>query len=156
MQEWKTWKEHVNYGLSEADLVAEFYHQCRARGWHCELEVTLGSPEHPSGRMRADAVIRRSKYGPIICAVEFKKYGRKLRECKLGGDIPQDTKQQLAYDSQIFPAFYCFGAHGIFPLIDEIEPLFDREPTIGEDEDFWDMVEASHYKKTPIYSYTNT
>jgi len=136
----QVWEQHINQGLSEADLVAEFYHQCRVRGWHCELECALPSSEHLSGYMRADAVIRRKKNCVILCAVEFKKYGSKPRELS-----PQTT----GYAVQDFPVFYCLGAHEVFQVIEEIGVLVDG--STDEDEDFWDLVESSYIKKAPLY-----
>lgn len=136
------WKQHVNQGLSEADLVAEFYHQCRLRGWHCELEQSLPSPKHPSGQMRADAVIKRKKHCAIICAVEFKKYGNSSKD---------SSWQSLGYASQRFPVLYCIGAHQIFETIDVIEVLVSQLPDCYEDEDFWDLLESSHQKGKCLY-----
>ena len=112
------------------------------RGWHCDLEVPLESKFHSSGFMRADAILRAKRHGPVVCAVEFKKYGWKSQ--------PPSSWQREAYDSQGFPIFYCVGAHELFRVIEEIGVLMGYAVT-DDDDDFWDAVEASYDKDELIY-----
>ena len=74
--------------LSEADLVAEFYHRARLRNIKVPLEVPLPSDLHPRGEMRADAVILDDQE-EMVCCIEAKREGR---------EVNYQSRQALAYE----------------------------------------------------------
>ena len=126
----RAWLTHINAKFSEADLVAEFYHQCRLRNWHCYLEVRLTSFVHRSGCMRADAVIKKWPSESPVCAVEFK-----TQNTAVPGKF---TRQHLAYSMLPFPFFYCIGAQQIFSVLGEIENLMGKKTS--QHQSRWDEV----------------
>lgn len=102
--------------MSEADLVAEFYHRCKLAGITARLEVFIPSMLHRSKRMRVDVAIFRGN--EIVACVEGKTPG-----AKIGGD----TRQRRAYEA--LTRTYGVEVHWINsfgqldPLIAKLEPL---------------------------------
>lgn len=107
-------QEIAQLDRNEADVVGEFVHRIRTDGLlNVHLEVKLPSKWHRSGRFRVDALLV-TKDEDIVCAVEFKRPGKK---------VGARTRQRLAYADLPFPHFFVIGRHGMKKVIPEIYGL---------------------------------
>lgn len=96
--------------LSEADLLAEFYHRCKLVGIKVRLEVFLPSTLHRSKRMRADVAVFRGSGDEIVACVEGKTPG-----AKVGGN----TRQKHAYEAlRTYHGVHVFWINGFEQLDD--------------------------------------
>jgi hypothetical protein len=93
-------------GTAEANVGAEFYHQCRLRGLRAVLEVKAPSPIHRSKTFRIDCVVMDEH---PICAVEFKTSGSATPRT--------GTRQANAYNSLAIPWRHCAGIEQIPDVI---------------------------------------
>ncbi len=103
----------IKYVKTEADVGGEFYYQAKIRGWTPDLEVRFPSRYHRSGFMRVDCVV--SVDGQQICAVEFKRHGRK--------EPAPTSRQGMAYAALSLPVVFCLGRDGVRESIERIEDL---------------------------------
>ena len=107
---------------TEADVAAEFYHQCQKLGLIVKMEVKLPSRVHRSGFMRADAVVfqQTDKFQTVevVCAVEFKGHR------KIG--LNPESRQYKAYMGLGFPFFLCCGLSDIKETINDVVALADK------------------------------
>lgn len=110
-------------GLDEANVAAEFYHQCKVNGLQAYLEVTMRSSHHRSGKFRVDCIVVDGD-GSAICAVEFKAVGaapgsvRSFEALREGR--PQErrmSRQARAYNDQGIPWRYCIGKEDVSATI---------------------------------------
>jgi len=101
---------------TEADVSAEFYHQCQKLGLTLKMEVRLPSDVHRSGMMRVDALV--FQLGTIVCAVEFKVHRKHASK-------PQ-SRQYRAYSGLGFPFFFCCGTGEIEDTIENVVALADK------------------------------
>ena len=100
---------------TEADVAAEFYHQCQKLGLVVKMEVKLPSKVHRSGTMRADALI--FQLGEVVCAVEFKGFRK--------SGLDPYSRQFRAYSGLGIPFFLCCGSGEIESTLDEVVALAD-------------------------------
>lgn len=91
--------------ITEANIVAEFYHQCRVAGITCYLEYVL---DH----CRLDAVIVQGE--KIVAIVEVKSYSADR-------PINMDTKQFGKYLSFRVPIFWITRFSQIRRVVGEIQ-----------------------------------
>ena len=91
--------------LAEANVTAEFYHQCRLRNIECYLEYVIN-------RCVFDAVI--VKNGNIVCCVEVKNYVRSQF-------LNTDTWQIFKYLKVGLPLFWVVNMSQVPIVLDEIE-----------------------------------
>jgi len=102
----------AEYGTSdsEADLLSEFYHQCKLAGLCIRMEVFVPSTLHRSKRLRADCAIYR--HGRIFALIEGKTPG-----AKIGGN----TRQKHAYNTVLrdygIKTYWLNGMDQIEPLV---------------------------------------
>ena len=105
----------LNCKETEADVSAEFYHQCQRYGFVVKMEVRLPSKVHRSGTMRADALV--FQFGEIVCAVEFKGFRK--------NGLNPNSRQFKAYSGLGIPFFLCCGSGEIEGTLDEVVALAD-------------------------------
>ena len=104
-------------GLAEANVAAEFYHQCRLLGLRCYLEVPAYSSAHTrSNRFRIDCLVTHNN--EALCAIEF----------KTSGSTPgRFSRQARAYDGLGIPWTYCIGQEQVIDTINWVLSLKARK-----------------------------
>ena len=112
----KDWFSFPMLKETEADVAAEFYHQCQKLGLTAKMEVTLPSKVHRSGFMRADALV--FQLSNLVCAVEFKGHR------KTG--LNPESRQYKAYMGLGIPFFLCCGLSSIEETINDVVALADK------------------------------
>ena len=95
-----------NKDFAEANIQAEFYHQCRIREIDCLLE-------YKRGHCRFDIVILQDRQA--ICIIETKRFGTRKRF--------EDTKQFKKYNRYGVPVIRVSGFKDIIPTIHIVEKL---------------------------------
>jgi hypothetical protein len=105
-------------GLDEANVAAEFYHQCRLIGLRVYLEVPAFSPVHRSRSFKVDCIVRDGKDGDVLCAIEFK-----AANARPSGE----GRQSSAYASLGLPWRYCIGQKQVRETIAWVRSLQKKE-----------------------------
>jgi len=120
-------------GLDEANVAAEFYHQCKVNGLRAYLEVSVRSVHHRSGKFRVDCIVV-DRDGASICAVEFKTAGARPGRGQSFKAIPVSgsgkqlmSRQARAYSDLGIPWRYCIGKKDIPATIEWTLSLVEPE-----------------------------
>lgn len=108
------------YLRTEADLVAEFFHQARLAGLEVYLEVYLPSTMHRSGQMRVDAIVVSGD--EVICCVEAKAHDRPMTF----GTRQDNAYRSLEYNHRI-QTIWINNFAGIPAVVASIAQLVNRE-----------------------------
>jgi hypothetical protein len=118
-------------GLNEANVAAEFYHQCKVKGLQVVLEVIMPSAHHRSRQFKVDCMVVNDDGFPF-CAVEFKQAGKEPGKGKappitwqpykvkqvMRQRKKRPTRQEKAYDDLGLPWRYCIGKEDIRSTIE--------------------------------------
>jgi hypothetical protein len=102
-------------GLDEANVAAEFYHQCKLIGLAAFLEVPARSPVHRSGLFKVDCIVRSGSR--VLCAIEFKA---------ANASPSGEGRQASAYKSLGLPWRYCIGQSQVPATIEWVLKLRDE------------------------------
>jgi hypothetical protein len=86
-------KLEIKHRIAEANIQAEFYHQCKLNKIPCYLEYKIE-------RSRFDAVIYEEKSKEILCLLEIKSYKYEYDDANI------DTKQCKKYSKYRIPLIY--------------------------------------------------
>lgn len=105
--------------LTEADLLAEFYHRCRLVGIDLRMEIFVPSTLHRSKKMRADAAVLSGN--EIIAFVEGKTPG-----ALVGGNTRQKHAYQAFETYHGVPTFWLNSFSQINPLINRLLEMTAR------------------------------